>query len=193
MEISLLGTYQVKNAVLALEVIFQLQKLGYSFKEDKIRKAFFNTIWQGRFQILDRKPVFIVDGAHNEAAAEELRKSIQFYFTNRRIIYIMGMFRDKEYAKVIAKTCDLAEHIITVAKKGNSRALPGLELAQEVAKVNSLVTVADSVEEAVELSYLLADKDTVIIAFGSLAYLGDCMNAVEHRKEMGKDTHGQKR
>ena len=193
MEISLLGTYQVKNAVLALEVIFQLQKLGYSFKEDKIRKAFSNTIWQGRFQILDRKPVFIVDGAHNEAAAEELRKSIQFYFTNRRIIYIMGMFRDKEYGKVIEKTCDLAEHIITVAKKGNSRALPGLELAQEVAKVNSLVTVADSVEEAVELSYLLADKDTVIIAFGSLAYLGDCMNAVKHRKEMGKDTHGQKR
>lgn len=190
-EISLLGTYQVKNAALALEVLFQLQEMGYVLKEEKIRKAFLETVWIGRFQILDKKPLFLIDGAHNAAAAEELRKSIQFYFTNKRIIYIIGMFRDKEYTKVIEKTCDLAEHIITVAKKGNIRALPSYQLAQEVAKINPVVTASDSVEEAVELSYLLADKDTVIIAFGSLAYLGDCMNAVKHRKEMGKDTHGQ--
>ena len=191
MEISLLGTYQTKNAALALEVLLNLQKMGYRLKEDKIRKAFRETVWNGRFQILDKKPLFLIDGAHNAAAAEELRKSIQFYFTNKRIIYIIGVFRDKEYTKVIEKTCDLAEHVITVAKKGNSRALPSLELAKEVAKVNPVVTASDSVEEAVELSYLLADKETVIIAFGSLAYLGDCINAVKHRKEMGKDTHGQ--
>ena len=191
MEISLLGTYQVKNAALALLVIKVLQEMGYGMKEEKIRKALMKTSWPARFQIIDRKPLFLVDGAHNAAAAKELRKSIQFYFTNRRIIYIIGVFRDKEYSQVIESTCDLAEHIITVAKRGNSRALSSLELAQEVAKVNPMVTVADSVEEAVELSFLLADKNTVIIAFGSLAYLGDCIYAVNNRKEMGKDTHGQ--
>ena len=190
-EISLLGTYQVQNAALALEVIQALKEMGYALKEDKIRKALFKTTWQARFQMIDKKPLFLVDGAHNAAAARELRKSIQFYFTNKRIIYIMGMFRDKEYEQVIETTCDLAQHIIAVAKKGNSRALPALELAQAVATVNPMVTVADSVEEAVELSYLLADENTVIIAFGSLAYLGDCIYAVDNRKEMGKDTHGQ--
>lgn len=191
LETSLLGTYQVKNAVLALEVIRCLEEMGYVFSEKKIRQALLKTVWQGRFQIIDKKPLFLIDGAHNAAAAAELRKSIQFYFTNRRIIYIIGVFRDKEYEQVIETTCDLAEHIITIAKKGNPRALPSLELAQAVTKVNPMVTVADSVEEAVELSYLLADKDTVIIAFGSLAYLGDCIDAVNHRKEMGKDTHGR--
>ncbi len=191
LEISLLGSYQVKNAVLALEVLSLLKKSGVNLSEDKIKKAFEKVIWPGRFQIVARKPYFLVDGAHNPAAAAELRDSIQFYFTNRKIIYIIGMFRDKEYEKVIETTCDLATHIITVAKKGNSRALPAYELAKEVAKVNPMVTVADSVEEGVELAYLLADKDTVIIAFGSLAYLGDCIYAVEHRREMGRDTHGQ--
>ena len=185
LEISLLGTYQVQNAALALEVISCLEEMGYVFCEKKTRQALLKTVWPGRFQIVDKKPLFLVDGAHNAAAAAELRKSIQFYFTNRRIIYIIGVFRDKEYEQVIEATCDLAEHIITVAKKGNPRALGSLELAQAVTNVNSMVTVADSVEEAVELSYLLADKDTVIIAFGSLAYLGDCMKAVNHRKEMG--------
>ena len=37
----------------------------------------------------------------NAAAAKELRKSIQFYFTNKRIIYLIGVFRDKEYEQVI--------------------------------------------------------------------------------------------
>lgn len=191
LEISLLGTYQVQNAALAFEVIQALKEMGYALKEDRVRKAFLKTTWQARFQRIDRKPLFFVDGAHNRAAAYELRKSIEFYFTNKRIIYIMGMFRDKEYEQVIEATCDLAEHIITVAKKGNSRALPALELAQAVAVVNPMVTVADSVEEAVELSYLLADENTVIIAFGSLAYLGECIYAVNNRKEMGKDTHGK--
>ena len=191
MEIGLLGTYQVKNAVLALKVLESLQDLGVRLREDKIREAFRNTTWPARFQIIDKKPYFLVDGAHNPAAAKELRDSIQFYFTKRKIIYIIGVFRDKEYDKVIETTCDLATHVITVAKKGNSRALSSYELAKEVQKVNPMVTVADSVEEAVELAYLLSDKDTVIIAFGSLAYLGDCICAVRDRKDMRKDTHGQ--
>lgn len=190
-EISLLGTYQTENACLALEVLDCLGEMGYKLKEEKIRKGFLETFWPARFQVVDKKPWFVVDGAHNPAAAMELRKSIQFYFTNKRILYIMGVFKDKEYEKVIASTCDLAEHIITIAKKGNSRALSALELAKAVAKVNPMVTTADSVEEAVELSYLLADKETVIIAFGSLSYLGECIHAVEHHKEMGKDTHGK--
>ena len=191
LEIGLLGTYQVKNAVLALEVLMSLKELGVKLKDEKIRVGLLKTIWPARFQIVDKKPYFLVDGAHNPAAAKELRESLQFYFTNKRLIYIIGMFRDKEYQQVIETTCDLANHIITVAKKGNTRALPALELAQEVSKVNSMVTVADSVEEAVELAYLLSDKDSVIISFGSLAYLGECVEAVKHRNEMGKDTHGQ--
>ena len=192
-EIGLLGTYQPKNAALAWLVLEVLSQMGYVLKEDKIRKGFIKTTWPARFQMIDRKPLFLVDGAHNAAAAKELRKSIQFYFTNKKIIYIIGVFRDKEYEQVIETTCDLAWNIITVAKKGNNRALPALELGQAVSKVNPMVTVADSVEEAVELAYLLSDKDTVILAFGSLAYLGDCIGAVEKRKEMGKDTHGQQR
>lgn len=187
MEITLAGQYQLVNAALALEAVEALKKQGVTFKEEKIRQGLAVGNWPARFQILQKKPYFIVDGAHNEGAARELRKSLEFYFTNKRILYIMGMFRDKECAKVVDLTCDLAEHIITVQAKGNSRALPALELATLISEKHPQVTVADSVEEAVELSLLLADKDTVIVAFGSLAYLGDCIRAVEQRSE----THGR--
>lgn len=182
MEITLAGQYQLVNAALALEAVEALKKQGVSLKEEKIRQGLAVGNWPARFQILQKKPYFIVDGAHNEGAAKELRKSLEFYFTNKRILYIMGMFRDKECARVIDLTCDLADHIITVQAKGNSRALPALELATLISEKHPKVTVADSVEEAVELSLLLADKDTVIVAFGSLAYLGDCIRAVEQKE-----------
>ena len=103
----------------------------------------------------------------------------------------MGMFRDKEYDKVIQLTAPLASQIITVATPGNPRALSTVELAEAVRKVNPYVTSADSLEEAVEMSYLFADKDSVIIGFGSLSFLGDLMNIVENNRAVRSDTHGR--
>ena len=191
-EISLSGSYQIENAVLGIRVAKWLSENGFEkITEKKILTGLATTRWKGRFSVLSKKPYFIVDGAHNVAAAEKLAESIRFHFTNRKIIYIMGMFRDKEYEKVIELTVPLASQIITVAAPGNPRALPALDLATAVREVNPHVTNADSLEEAVEMSYLFADKDSVIIAFGSLAFLGQLMNIVEGNQTVRSDTHGK--
>lgn len=182
LEITLAGKYQIDNALLAIEVIQVLSEKGYQISEKALRKGLKETQWNGRFTLLGKKPYFIVDGAHNEDAAQKLADSITFYFTNRRIIYIMGMLRDKDYEKVIGLTEKYADHIITVTPP-SQRAMHAYELAQEIAKVHPNVSAVDSLEEAVEMSYLLAGKDDVIIAFGSLSYLGNLMNLIEHRKK----------
>lgn len=183
MVISLAGTWQVENACLALEGIYALQEMGYRFTEEKIKEGLRKTSWPGRFQVIAKKPYFIVDGAHNYPSAVQLRKSIEFYFTNKKIIYIIGMFRDKEVEKVLEEMCPLASHVITITIPDNQRSLSALELAGAAKKINDMVTAADSLEEAIELSHLLADKASVILAFGSLSYLGRCINVVEMRKD----------
>lgn len=192
-EITMLGQFQTENAVVALEVINALGRLGYPVSEDKLRQGFLETKWPGRFDVIDRKPLFIADGAHNEDASVKLAQSIRFYFTNKRIIYIMGMLRDKEYDKVIRNTYELAEHIITVTPPVPERALHAYDLAQAVREYHDSVTVADSVQEAVEIAYLLAgqDKECIIIAFGSLSYLGELMYVVDHRETIRRDSHGR--
>lgn len=193
LEITMLGQFQIENAVVAVEVLSALGRVGYPVQEDKLRQGFSETAWRGRFDVIGKKPLFIADGAHNEDASKKLAESIKFYFTNRRIIYIMGMLRDKEYDKVIRNTYELAEHIITVTPPVRDRALHAYDLAQAVREYHSSVTVADSVQEAVEIAYLLAgqDKETVVIAFGSLSYLGELMNVVEHRDTIRRDSHGR--
>ena len=178
--ISLMGRYQIDNAVTALETLDSLSEKGFAVSERALYRGFLKAVWPGRFELLSKKPVFIADGAHNRDGAKRLADSVRFYFTNRRIIYIMGILRDKEQEEIIRETCPLAEQILTVPTSGN-RGLSSYELACEVKKFHPSVTALDSVEEAVELSFLMADKDTVIIAFGSLSYLGKLITAVRNR------------
>ena len=92
----------------------------------------------------------------------------------------MGVFKDKEYEKIAQETATLAEHIITFTIPENERALSGLELAYAIRPYNERVTVADSLKEALEMSVLLAGEDGVILAFGSLSFLGKLMELTEN-------------
>lgn len=183
-EITLAGKFQPENAALALDVIDALKEEGFSIPEKAVCQGLVETKWHGRFTVIAKKPCFVMDGAHNEDAAKRLAESIQIYFTNKRIIYIIGVLKDKEYEKIIRLTASGAEHIITVTPPDNPRALSAYELAKEVALVHPKVTAVDSLEEAVEMSALLAGKEDVIIAFGSLSYLGRLTEIVE--KKTGK-------
>ncbi len=179
MEIHLGGQYQIENALLALEALKALGGRGFPVSAEKLREGLAKTSWPGRFTLIAKKPLFVVDGAHNEDAARRLAQSIRFYFPGKRILYIMGVLRDKEYGRIIELTHELADQIITVTPPDNARALPGYELAKEVAKVHAAVTAADSLEEAAEMSRLLAGKEDVIVAFGSLSFLGRLINIVQ--------------
>lgn len=182
LEITLAGTCQIENCVTAIEVLKALERKGFPVAEKTLRAGLKQTRWDGRFTVIQKQPLFIMDGAHNEDAAKKLADSIRFYFTNRRIIYIMGVLRDKEYEKILAETYSLAEQIITLTPPQNPRALSAYELAVAAKEYHPNVTAVDSVEEAVEMAELLADKEGVIVAFGSLSYLGRLMDIMEKKK-----------
>jgi dihydrofolate synthase/folylpolyglutamate synthase len=95
----------------------------------------------------------------------------------------MGVLKDKEYEKVLALTAKYAEHILTITPPNNPRGLDALELAKAARVYHSQVSNLSSLEEAVEVSHLLADKDTVILCFGSLSYLGAIKKIYEKRLE----------
>ncbi len=182
LEIQLIGTYQIINAILAVEAINALSQVRFPVTETALRNGLREAKWKGRFSVISKRPFFVVDGAHNEEAAKLLAESIEFYFTKKRIIYIMGILKDKDYLKIIEETHTYADHIITITPPNNPRAMQAYDLAKEIALVHPQVTAVDSLEEAVEMSYLLADKNDVIVAFGSLSYLGKLISLVESKK-----------
>lgn len=179
----LLGTHQVDNAATA---VFAMRTLDYMISthcdtcmgmnrritDDIIQKGLDNTVWPARLQIVSKKPLFIIDGAHNPDAALRLKESIEMYFADKKKIFIMGMFRDKAVEEVIDIMCPMADMVMTIATPDNPRAMSAVELAEAVQRVCPNVTSLDSVEEAIEMSQMFADKDSIILAFGSLSFLG---------------------
>ena len=180
-EISLAGRYQIQNAMTALEAVNALRELEYKIADSDVYEGMRETVWRGRFTVIRKNPAVILDGAHNPAAARELKASLEQYFSGRTLRYIFGMFRDKDHEKVIELTAPLAEHIITVETPDNVRATPAETLKKEVAGVNPSVEAAKSIADAVEKTFSQASPEDVIVIFGSLSFLGEAERAVQSK------------
>ena len=81
--ISLAGAYQKENAVLALNALEELDRLGWTTTMEQRKDGLLHTSWKGRFTVINKKPLFIVDGAHNAGAADKMAESIRHYFNGK--------------------------------------------------------------------------------------------------------------
>lgn len=174
----LLGSWQIDNAALAVEAVTALGSCGFTVTEEQIRKGLAETVWPGRFTVVDRHPLFIVDGAHNRDAADRLYETLDLYFSGKRKIFIAGVLADKEYDYVMSRLTPLAARVITVMTPDNPRALPAERLAEEVRRYNPNVEAAGDLCDAVRRARAYAGKEDLILAFGSLSYLGELIRQV---------------
>jgi dihydrofolate synthase/folylpolyglutamate synthase len=113
-----------------------------------------------------------VDGAHNEDAAKRLKESLKAYFPNETFTFVMGMFRDKEYEKVLEQLLPLANELYTVTTSGE-RGLSDTELALCAGNKTRIPVYSGQTIENVltELFETAGDKKTVVC--GSLSILKD--------------------
>ena len=139
-------------------------------QEKTVERACQNCKYEGRFEILKKKPFYIADGADDEKSTKLLMAKLQYHYPNNPYIFIVGMAKDS-YETVVKECALAAQQIITITPPEAPNAIPGIELAQEFSKLNPNITNASSIEEAVEIASILADKDTVIVAFGTTVFL----------------------
>ena len=174
LNLNLIGKHQCDNAICVLDAIEVLKKEGFKITDNAVKKAFENAVWPGRFEIIKNKDyTFILDGAHNMDAVDRLFENINLYFTNRNLIYIIGMYKDKAFENVIEKYAPKAKAIVTVTPKDKARAVEAFELGKIIKDFNLNVTAADSYVEALEIAKLFVEKKDVILIFGSLSFMGD--------------------
>ena len=185
----LAGQCQRENLATALEIIKQLRTLGYEIPDEAVRDGLAKTVWEGRFTCLRKNPVFIIDGAHNEDAAIKLRTSIERYFKGKEIQLIMGVFQDKEYEKITSILCPLAKKVYTVELPNKARSLSAGKLADCARKYCEEAEAKDSIQSAVESATAACGagmNNQVIIACGSLSYLGEVKRIVEENRKIEK-------
>ncbi len=168
MHISLLGLYQPRNACTVLTAVDILRRGGMSINDSAVTVGLEKARWQARFEIIDRKPLTIFDGAHNPEGITSAVESIKHYFGDRRIYVLTGVLRDKDYGYISSKISEVAERAFTMTPD-NPRALSAAEYAAELCRCGVDAKPFESLESAYATAREEAARDGVpLVCLGSL-------------------------
>lgn len=180
-KIRMLGNYQVKNALLALDIVSILKnECGYTkIDEESIYSGFIESKWVGRFDILRENPLVIVDGAHNLDASNKLKVQIENCFERikkeKYKILILGVLADKDVDGIIKNLVPSFDKVI-LTKPVSPRAMDLKELAIRVGvycdDIICIEDVGSAIEYAVDLK-IEKKIQKIILGAGSLYMIGD--------------------
>ena len=172
----LLGDHQLHNASVVLSVVDTLKQIGWNISEQNIRDGLRDVQWPGRFDIITRSPLFIIDGGHNPQCIEALVKNIEDYLKDRKVVAITGVLADKDYADMYVPVMPYIQKFVCITPP-NPRKLEGMELAKYLRNKGADAVGSETIEDGVKIALELAGDDCVILCFGSLYSIGSIRDA----------------
>jgi len=98
--LGLYGSYQIRNSAMALTIFLKASEiLKFPVNTEKILEALKNTSWEGRLEVIRKKPLLILDGAHNISALKETLENLQTL--EKFPLVIFGAMKDKEWKEFL--------------------------------------------------------------------------------------------
>lgn len=155
---SLSGEHQIENSVLAIEAI---KNSGFTIPYNIIYKGIKETVFPARLEVISKKPLVVLDGAHNPDGAVCLAQVLKNY--NGKAVAIVGMMKDKDCDGVLAKLLPLCKNAVVVEVNGMPRSLTKEELFEK-ASIYCPCERAENYKQAIDL----VANEEVIFVFGSL-------------------------
>ena len=171
MKLPLIGDHQIKNAAVALTAIAEIDKMGYPIKGEAVRHGIEAVKWPCRMGIVSTEPLILIDGAHNEDGIDSLHNALLKYFSDRKIIFVIGMLRDKDYGYAISKLMPMAHRVVSTEPL-SARALSAGAMAEAVRPYCSSVSTEPDIIKAIEKAKDMYEKDGMICICGSLYLAG---------------------
>jgi dihydrofolate synthase/folylpolyglutamate synthase len=167
----LLGDHQIDNAVTAFACIEELKKKDIKISNEAIIAGFQDLSWPGRFEVINKVPLFIIDSAHNLDSFRKLEKTIQKYLPDKKIILIFGASEDKEVSSMLGSIQPLIKTLI-ITKSNHPRALEIYKIEQIAKDLRIDCVVKEEIKSAIGTAFALSDATNVIVAAGSIFIAG---------------------
>ena len=167
----LLGDHQLHNASVVLSVADTLIERGWNITEQNIYEGIREVSWPGRFDVVSRDPLFIIDGGHNPQCIEALVKNIKDYLVGRKVVALTGVLADKDYGEMYKPVMPLISEFVCITPD-NPRKMEASDLARYLQAAGAKAIAAESTADGVRKAIALAGKDGAILCFGSLYSIG---------------------
>lgn len=173
-QLDLSGIYQLKNLLTVLEACDQLKALGWNISEEDIKKGLRHSKelngLHGRWEIIHRDPLVVIDVAHNKNGIEQLLEQIEL-MSYRDLHLVIGMVRDKDISNILQLLPSSANYYFTQAQI--PRAMPADELKEKAASFELKGNAFPEVNQAIRNVLEIAHKDDLVIICGSVFLAGE--------------------
>jgi dihydrofolate synthase / folylpolyglutamate synthase len=189
--LNLLGRHQYLNAACALAALEILEEKGYRISESAVRKGLRGVLWSGRLECISKKPLIILDCAHNPAGAAVLRDALlDFRMKNKnnksKIILVLGVMADKDIKGILSILLPIADMVILTCPQLERAASVELLYKHVLTYVNlgkigryaDRVRRIDTVQDACLYAIAEASANDMICIAGSVFTVGEAKKAL---------------
>jgi len=172
--IPLLGQHQLINAATAVAALEVMVEHGFNITKKHIQEGLAKVNWPGRFQIIGRHPLMVVDGAHNPDSIRNLRETIEQYLRIHKVVLVIGTSVDKDFKGIVDEISPVVEKVIATQSR-HPRALDLNKIAAEFIEHNIPVETAPDVPAALSKAVILAGENGIICVTGSLFVVAETL------------------
>ena len=172
-KLPLLGEHQINNLLVALNAYKVLcDKENIKFYTEDIKRAVKKVKWIGRLEVMNKKPLIVIDGAHNIQGISSLKSNVEKYFKYNKMYLLLGILADKEVEKMVKTIAPMAYKVYALTPL-STRAENSIELKKVIDKYNDNCITCESYDEALDSVLKEACDDDLILISGSLYMIGD--------------------
>ena len=171
---ALAGNFQLRNAATVLALVEAL-RLDELIDRGLVNRAFGNLELAGRCQKIQTDRSWLLDVAHNEAAARVLGEHLSDLGSSARIVTIIGMLRDKDLTGIVSPLLEHVDDWVAVTADG-AHALPASELAAGIANLSDKpCLIAQSLPDAMQEARSRTNAEDLILVTGSFYVVGPAL------------------
>ena len=175
---TLVGKYQVYNAVTAINTAWLLKESGLTISAENIKNGLKAAKWPARFEILRTNPTVILDGSHNADGMNAFVETAKEILSDKKAICVFGMLKDKDYDFCLKKLSYITDTII-VTEVDNPRRETAENLSKAAKKYIKNVYLEKENKKALKKALLLAKNSDTVIALGSLYMMSNIKKCCE--------------
>ena len=178
------GSISIPNTLIPLPTQYSainlLKASGYKINDKKLQYSLKNSKVPGRFEVVKKDPLIILDGAHNPVKVKTFLKSLTRILPNKKFIFLVAFKKDKDIEQMLklmkphSKTFVVCEFTkITDMGRRFTTPVKGMEEILKKLNFSGKVLVEKDSAKALKKAKKAAGKDNTIVITGSLYLIGE--------------------
>ncbi|MDA8073871.1 MAG: Mur ligase family protein [Actinomycetota bacterium] len=160
------GEHQGLNAACALAAVEAF--FGAPLDPDVVAEGFAKVSVPGRLEVVGRRPLCLLDGAHNVAGMQALSRALGDFAVPGRTVAVIGMLTGRDPSAMVAPLVSAGVRTLVACAPASPRAQPPEAVADAARAAGMEVVVAGTVADAVRLGLEAVGSEGLVVIAGSL-------------------------